>query len=272
MWEMLKNFVRAFVRTLWKRAGVIGVGALTAIILGVGIRAYLALGAQADFSSAATVIDVTITALGLLSVVLLVLQMRQTAAYNRTISYHQYFQQTPSQDKVMALLQCLDRLGMPVPTVFKPLTGGQAELLMQDKLTVTSTDSREPAHQVLRNYLNAFEELCAAINVGLLSEKYVREIEGTRTINAYFGFEAAIKLIAAEQNIQAQARAATAPALASIHSKAYLELRKVARRWRLRREAEHRHRAKLDQALQNARNRVDRWFSDSDGDDGVSEE
>lgn len=109
--------------------------------------------------------------------------------------------------------------------------------------------------------MNDFEEFCGAINAGVVSETYARELEGSRTINAYFGFEEVIKLIRDEEVQHRQSEGEHR----DVHRKPYHELRKVAVVWKRRREAEYQRLAR-----RRARNRERQ--EDEENESGVPRE
>jgi hypothetical protein len=184
--------------------------------------------------------------LGLLSIVLLIAQLRQTAAWNRVLAYHEYFGDIPSEGRVASLSACLQRLGIPEPSSGEPISTEDAKRLFEDEGAVLGADGVvfQKGQRVLCDYLNDFEEFCGAVNAGVLYEPYVRELEGSRTINAYFGFEEVIKLIRDQEikrrqlDSQHAKTGAAAQNLLQVHRKPYQELRRVAVLWKRRREAE----------------------------------
>lgn len=110
-------------------------------------------------------------------------QLRHDATLSKLLAYHDYFHDLPGTEKVNALYGALVRLKVPVPLWQAPLTESQKDLLINDTEIPPNT-----AHLAVREYLNDFEEFCAAINAGLIDEDYAYKLEGTRALNAYFGF------------------------------------------------------------------------------------
>ena len=106
----------------------------------------------------------------------------------------------------------------------------------------------------MREYLNDFEEFCGAIRAGVVNENYARELEGDRTINAYFAFVEFINLIRNEaeesgrREIDKSDGTDETKQLREYRRKPYQELRSIAVSWRKRREKEF---AKLAQKRQN---------------------
>lgn len=212
---------------------------LAAGILIAGIVWYRRLPVTATIEDRVLLIQSIVFALGLVSVVLLVLELRQKASWNRVLSYHDYFGELPARVKVAELYRCFDRLGMQPPSNGQPLTKEQAAAILRDQ-GVKGGDGviSRPGGQVVREYLNDFEEFCGAINAGVVSESYVRELEGSRTINAYYGFEELIKLIRTEE-VKLRQNRDSEQDLRPFHRKPYHELWKVAATWKRRREREY---------------------------------
>jgi hypothetical protein len=89
------------------------------------------------------------------------------------------------------------------------------------------------AELVIREYLNDFEEFASAINCGLVDESYAFQLEGARSLNAYYGFKVVITHWLDEDRRIAEKRGHNSP----ITTNYYGELRSVADRWRTRKIA-----------------------------------
>ena len=216
---------------------------------------------QATFETRARVIELTILSLGLLSLIALIAQLRQTAAWNRVLSYHEYFKELPSADKVRALASTLQRLGIRQPNFGQPLSDDDVRKVRADTgIQQPDGGFREIGDSVVRAYLNDFEEFCGAVNAGVVSNCYARELEGTRTINAYYGFEPMIRIYRQQQGEIAAQHATVSKG--RIRGKAYCELRKVAREWKARREWEHSRHVKRHASWAQ-------FLADADDSDGV---
>lgn len=245
--------------------------ALVSVILGAGIIsasavAFARLRPDATFSERAQILEITLLAFGLLSILLLIAQLRQTRAWNRVLSYHEYFGELPGSDRTDQLYLCLHRLGLHEPTSSKPLSTDDAKALWDDE-GIAGRDGicRHVGRRVIREYLNDFEEFCGAVRAGVLNENYVRELEGDRTINAYYGFEEVIKLTreeAADSGRREQSpdtRSTMAQKLREYRRKPYQELRMVAETWRARRAKEYEKLAKKRRSLEESIADHERW-------------
>ena len=100
-WRHAKRYVAELV------SAVLGV-----TIVVVGIVGYRRLPATASMEDRLLFIQCVVFSLGLVSVVLLVLELRQKASWNRVLSYHDYFGELPARGKVADLYACFDRLGI----------------------------------------------------------------------------------------------------------------------------------------------------------------
>ena len=215
-------------------------------IISIGVITFRDLGANVTFEQKAAVINNVLVAAGLVSVVLLVWQLRSTSAWNRVLSYHQFFGELPSDSKIEDLSACLQRLNIAEPIAGRRLSASDARKIWDDDGgDSTAGAARKSANRITREYLNDFEQFCGAIRAGIVNENYARELQGTRTINAYFAFAEFIKLTRdeAEEAIQIERKAAAKtediPNVQPIRRKPYHELRIVAIAWRKRREIEY---------------------------------
>lgn len=240
-------------RFCWKHFYLIFASICACAILAIGAIAYRDLGATPTFEQKAAIVNNVLVAAGLLSIVLLIWQQRSTSSWNRVLSYHQYFGELPSLAKVDDLRKCLRRLKIDAPEGGVVLSATQAQEIWNDDV-----DDEKSAKHIVREYLNDFEEFCGAIRAGVVNESYARELEGNRTINAYFAFEEFIDLTRHEaEKIIADERDAN-HAISNVHRKPYHELMTVAQAWRKKRETEYskmqKKKEKLDAAAQRDRN------------------
>lgn len=161
------------------------------------------LGVQvADAMGAAQAI---ILAFGLTQVYLLYKQDRKNAKWHKLLSYHTYFADCPSAQRVEALYAALGEL--EALAAFK---GSGAAL---DPDTVGKILDCPTKSQAIRKYLDGFEQLAAAINCGVVDGDYAFGIEGTRVTRTYTIFAPLIRKLQ-EQNFRA-----------------YLELASLADAW-----------------------------------------
>ena len=175
------------------------------------------------------VVEVTIAGLGVVALLLLWAQLRHTAVTNRLTTYHQYFHDLPSVEKVQNLCRTLNELNITDPLWQAPLTGEAAQ-----KLIEATKDESGAAGIAVRQYLNDFEEFAIAVRSGLVDEDYAYQLEVTRALNAYFGFRELIIHWLAEDRHKAELAGEAAPAEIAY----YGELRWLAERWRDRKRAE----------------------------------
>ncbi len=245
-----------FGRFCWRHCIVIVSAVIAGAIIAVAAVAYCGLGADATFNDRAQITENTLLALGLLSVILLVAQLRQTTSWNRVLAYHNYFGELPSEDRANQLFSCLSRLKIAVPTSSKPLSKDQAKTLWADT-GVVGRDGipKQIGQRVVREYLNDFEEFCGAVRAEVLNEKYVRELEGDRTINAYYGFREVIRITQQEavdfgrSEQDGDEYGSMARKLQGYRRKPYHELRLVATAWRACREKEYQKLAKKRKSI-----------------------
>lgn len=188
-----------------------------------------------DFAVQARALNILLLGLGSTSILVLAAQWRQQGAWNRVLSYHQYFSELPRRESFVMLETCFRRLGITPPTTAEPLKDRDVAAILAD----SGTTGRR-ASTICNGYLDDFEEFCAAVNARVVSDRYTIDIEGSRVIRAFYGFEPLIRKLREQQD---QAMAATGTATRNgnpMRSKYYEELERVAKRWREKREKEHR--------------------------------
>ena len=93
----------------------------------------------------------------------------------------------------------------------------------------------DTAEQVVREYLNDFEEFASAINCGLVDEDYAYQLEATRLLNAHYGFRQMVNQWHAEDKEKSERSGGSIP----VTTNYYGELRSVAERWKLRKQEEN---------------------------------
>lgn len=187
--------------------------------------------------------------LGGLSIVLLWAQMRQTAVWNKHQTYHQFFSELPAREKVLAVRQSLATFGIQrVITRGMPLTVDEVRAILAEHKT--EADNGLTAVRAMRDYLNDFEEFCAAVNRGLVDDEYARQLEGSRVINAYFGYKNFIVALKAEEKSQLEFLSRSpdyeGPKVENYLSKYYDDLRKTASKWLTERAREGESKQKRD--------------------------
>jgi hypothetical protein len=178
-------------------------------------------------------------ALGVVSLLLVWAQLRHTATLNKLLSYHQYFHDLPNIRKVRDLYRALGRCKIVVPTWHSPMSENDRTTLLADKEPAPDT-----AELVVREYLNDFEEFASAINCGLVDEVYAYQLEATRALNAYYGFRQMVNHWHAEDKQLSERSGGTIP----VTTNYYGELRSVAERWKVRKQAENQKEAKIQES------------------------
>lgn len=171
------------------------------LLMGKLAARYLSV-AVADAMGAAQAI---ILAFGLTQVYLLYRQDRKNARWRKLLSYHTYFADCPAAERTMEVYSVLEEL--KCLDVFK---GAGSEL--SDDIVGKILDCPVKA-QKIKKYLDGFEQLCAAINCGVVDETYAFGIEGTRVTRVLTIFKPLIGRLQ-EQNFRA-----------------YLELANLADEW-----------------------------------------
>jgi hypothetical protein len=262
--------VRGFVRTAgnfcWHNCWWFVLAISVVGISAVSIFAYIQLGPGRSFEQTSQLIENTLLALGLVTVILLIAQLRQTASWNSVLSYHEYFGELPNNQRAEDLYSVLQRLNIPVPSAAEPMSKENAGKVWDDT-GLASPDGvfRLVGRRVVREYLNDYEEFCGAILAGVVNEPYARELEARRVIGANYGFEEIVKLYRAEIAEKPVAKPQTEQAarnLLAFRQKPYQELRRVATSWRRRREKEY-------QKLAKKRKSIQRYLEEDDELDGV---
>ena len=155
------------------------------------------------------VFQLAVTTLGLVSLVLLWWQIRRTTAWNKLQSHHEFFHDKPSSVAEKQMLDVLHRLEIDRYT---PLSEEQAKQIFDDP----------EASFAAKCWLNEFEDLCAAVNVGTVDKDYAYALEAERVVRNYRLFEQLILWIRNTLGIP----------------EVYIELETVALEWE-RKQLEH---------------------------------
>ncbi len=187
---------------------------------------------------AAAIQAIAITA-GLASIWLMWRQSRENNRWNKLVIYHQHFDNLPSGDLARQTHEVVRHFMaglIPSPPVFianhpdldhsanMSLTDDQRAKLAASYFVGRGTQieaticanilAHPPSARVVRQFLDAFELLCGAVNCGVLNDAYARELEFTRVCRSYAMFELLIQQVRQGGNTQA-----------------YVELEAVADRW-----------------------------------------
>lgn len=169
------------------------------------------------------ILQLVISIIGVGGLVLVWYQIRLSNMWNRASQQHQMLQNLPPEEhekRVWKIFEAQekDKNGY--------ITAGAAELIYDD------VDS----WVCVKTFLNKFEHLCASISAGFIDDEYAYSVHSARVCDVYFKFSNYIRYardLANDEDI-------------------YIELQKVAKRWRERtQEAEARRKheeAILDQS------------------------
>lgn len=125
-----------------------------------------------DFShDVVPILQLCVTLIGLSSLFLIWWQAKRTTRWNQLQSHHQFFKDTPSAECETKTHQAAKRLGIDLQA---PLNAQAVETIDQDN----------DAHLAIQAFLNEFEELCTAIEMGTLGEDiaYAVDSSGIRKI------------------------------------------------------------------------------------------
>jgi len=170
------------------------------------------------------VLQLCLTAIGLTSLFLIWWQAKRTTRWNQVQSHHQFFKDTPNQAHERAAHDAAKKIGVNVED---PLDDQAAKKIVED----------DEARFAARNLLNDYEELCSAVQVGTVSEKYAYSVDSTRVVRAYKIFKPFIELMREKKGAK----------------DAWTDLQKVALKWEARqldlREKKEKAIAKLENEL-----------------------
>lgn len=210
-------------------------GFATWFAVGVGVLAIgLIWAIPADERSPAAIAAILQTGailVGLLSLVLIARQIRTTAAQaahvaavNSALAYHQHFGDLITVEIKRQMAEVAERCG------FKE-SRQKGEPISADAVKCLKDN---PVHDsVVSCYLDEFEEFCGAIHAQLLNEDYAYGLEANRVIRAWAIFKPYVLNSRTETE----------------DFRTYMELERVALRWKDRREAED------EEEANSARNR-----------------
>ena len=205
-------------KKLFKRAPIaIFVGfVLIAVVCGFICFQYATSGVDAGKISTETglwalklrIAELVLLSIGTASVLLLIEQINQTSRWNSRLSYHQFFQEIPSHEKLSALATMAEKLKIDVHERSTPIDPETAKTLLingEYKRTVVA-------------YLNDFEEFAMAVLSGLVDTEYAEKLEGLRVRRAWTVFLPWVILLRGE----------------TVSQLAYCELEKLVLSWECR--------------------------------------
>jgi len=152
--------------------------------------------------------ELVLLSIGTASVLLLIEQINQTSRWNSRLSYHQFFQEIPSHEKLSSLASMAEKLKIDVHERSTPIDSETARTLLTNgeyKRTVVA-------------YMNDFEEFAMAVLSGLVETEYAEKLEGLRVRRAWTVFLPWVMLLRGE----------------TVSQLAYCELEKLVLSWECR--------------------------------------
>ena len=179
-----------------------------------------------SFSNVMAVLEVTVLAIGLYSLYLVSEQVRQTAKWNKLLSYHQFFGELITTAMVKDMLAVAEKFGFKAAMdKVIPMTDASLASLEKEAIDV----------KTILAYLDEFEEFCGAVQAGVTDHEYAYTLEATRVIRTWIVFGPFI-----------QSQRASHP-----FSRCYVELERLGSAWKERREAETRQKYSQDGVRQH---------------------
>ncbi|MCU1195881.1 MULTISPECIES: DUF4760 domain-containing protein [Stenotrophomonas] len=121
-----------------------------------------------------------VVTLGLTSLLLMWKQSKDTARWNKLHSYHQFFADCPSSERRANMFAVMERI-----QASSHLSEGTAILAEHVQAIVLSPSDS----QVIALYLDDFEQLCGAVNCGVIDAAYVKALEKSRINRIYTVFK-----------------------------------------------------------------------------------
>ncbi len=174
-----------------------------------------------SFENVIAVVEVTLLAVGLYSLALVSEQSRQTAKWNKLLSYHQFFGELISLELVKTMLAVAGRCGFhDAMDRVEPMT----------EASRAAVEADGEALKTVSAYLDEFEEFCGAVQAGVTDREYAYTLEATRVIRTWVVFGPFIRSQRARHSL----------------SRCYLELERLGIEWARRRESEAQRKYTLD--------------------------
>jgi hypothetical protein len=194
------------------------------VVLACAIAIYRLPSADRTVPNITSILQLGLVAVGLISLLLLAEQNRQiscgnaeqskqTASWNKCLSYHNFFGDLITMQMSQALRGTTDACGFTSAMQnVEPMSANSVEDVVRDD-----------AHsRVCSSYLDDFEEFCAAVHAGVVDKEYAYTLEATRVIRAWIVYEPYI----------------TKRRSSVRYSRCYIELQRLAATWIKRREEE----------------------------------
>jgi hypothetical protein len=227
--KRLQDWWRHHPSAIWVKATLFVVALLSLVIIAIReavmfVERYWPKEKSLTVEEAFQVGQLAVLMLGLTSVVLLWKQGRDGAKWKRLLTYHDHFDDLPAPAARDAMVKTIQEVGAgdALTRLGSPLTSAQVAELAGNLTN----------YQIIKRYLDGFEQLCGAVNCRVIDEVYTRDLEGSRVIRIWTIFE---PLIREEQKT---------------NPRAYVEFEKVASNWQLLRTAEDSAHAEEDRKAQ----------------------
>jgi len=115
------------------------------------------------------VIQISLGLLGLVSLVFMWLSLKRTAKFNKVSTQHSLLSDLPSPELDEEFHRILREAG----------------LQLQDPMSKdTAKDLLDDVHKyvIVKNYINKYEHICAAVNLGFIDEEYAYRVHSARIL------------------------------------------------------------------------------------------
>lgn len=172
----------------WERIAVrcaIGLGVVASVLLIFKVslfvvETYWPKDKPLTFDQAFQLGQFVVITLGLTSLILMWKQSRDTARWNKLHSYHQFFADCPSSERRAKMFSVMEDIGASAN-----LHAG-IEILPEHVQSIILSPSHS---QTIALYLDDFEQLCGAVNCGVIDRAYVKALEKSRINRIYTVFK-----------------------------------------------------------------------------------
>jgi len=172
----------------WERITVrvaVGLGVVASVLLILRVSLFLVetywpKNKPLTFDQAFQLGQFVVITLGLTSLILMWKQSRDTARWNKLHSYHQFFADCPSSERRANMFAVMERIGAS-----SHLNAG-TQILDEHVQAIVLSPSDS---QAIALYLDDFEQLCGAVNCGVIDRAYVKALEKSRINRIYTVFK-----------------------------------------------------------------------------------
>lgn len=115
------------------------------------------------------VIQISIGLFGLASLIFMWLSLKSTAKFNKVSTQHSLLSDLPSPELDEEFHRILREAGLQLQN---PITDNVVEDLLDDV----------HKYVIVKNYINKYEHICAAINLGFIDEEYAYRVHSARIL------------------------------------------------------------------------------------------